>query len=118
MSVGRMPVGDSHVVKARLIKASGKQCQGCGYQFPKQINEHQLAHEAGALELDHKIPLQRGGTDEESNLWALCLPCHDGKTNANGSSGPIRNMTEKEWRAAGAPQNWDRKNALMRRPKG
>ena len=53
----RLPVGETHRLKARLIRASGKRCQGCGYQFPKRLQEHQLARERGAFELDHKVPL-------------------------------------------------------------
>ena len=106
----RMPAGQSHGIKARLIRQAGKRCQGCGFQF--QGNEHQLARERGAMELDHKIPLARGGGSHHSNLQVLCLPCHDGKTNEDGASGPIRNMTDAEWRQAGKPQEWRRKNGL------
>ena len=109
----RLPVGETHRLKARLIRASGKRCQGCGYQFPKRLHEHQLARERGAFELDHKVPLKRGGSNHESNFWVLCLPCHDGKTNDAGSNGNPHNMTKIEWHAAGSPQDWRRKNGLM-----
>ncbi|MDP9832664.1 HNH endonuclease [Trueperella abortisuis] len=33
-----------------------------------------------AQEVDHIIPLERGGTHEETNLQALCKPCHSSKT--------------------------------------
>ena len=111
---GRMPVGKTHAIKARLIRESGKRCQGCGYQFPHHLNEHQLARDKGAFELDHKVPLARGGTGDVSNLWVLCLPCHDGKTNSAGEIGFPRNMNVDEWRSAGSPQNWERKRKLMR----
>lgn len=29
-----------------------------------------------AVELDHRIPLHQGGTDEPSNWQGLCKPCH------------------------------------------
>jgi 5-methylcytosine-specific restriction endonuclease McrA len=32
-------------------------------------------------EVDHKIPLEQGGTDHEDNLQYLCKPCHVTKTN-------------------------------------
>jgi 5-methylcytosine-specific restriction endonuclease McrA len=35
---------------------------------------------APAIVPDHVIPLSAGGTDDESNLQALCKPCHDRKT--------------------------------------
>jgi 5-methylcytosine-specific restriction endonuclease McrA len=31
-------------------------------------------------EIDHKIPLVQGGSNEESNLQALCPNCHRRKT--------------------------------------
>lgn len=33
-----------------------------------------------AAEVDHVIPLHKGGTNEESNYAALCRPCHLEKT--------------------------------------
>lgn len=31
-------------------------------------------------ELDHRIALQFGGDNDESNLWTLCIKCHSGKS--------------------------------------
>jgi len=33
-----------------------------------------------ALELDHIIPLHKGGRDDETNLQGLCVECHKAKT--------------------------------------
>jgi 5-methylcytosine-specific restriction protein A len=33
-----------------------------------------------AREVDHIIPLHKGGTDAIDNLAALCVPCHQAKT--------------------------------------
>ncbi|WP_305821378.1 HNH endonuclease [Massilia brevitalea] len=30
--------------------------------------------------VDHKVPLWAGGSDDDSNKWLLCKPCHDAKT--------------------------------------
>lgn len=35
---------------------------------------------APATEVDHKVQVDQGGTDEEENLQALCKPCHSRKT--------------------------------------
>lgn len=31
-------------------------------------------------ELDHVVPLHKGGRDDDSNLQGLCTPCHAAKT--------------------------------------
>lgn len=33
-----------------------------------------------AEELDHIVPLFKGGADDESNYQSLCVPCHKEKT--------------------------------------
>ena len=105
----RLPMGQTHMTKAHLIQQSGKYCQGCGWQAPKNIHEHTLARQDGTFELDHKLPKKRGGTNDLSNLWVLCLPCHDGKTAGS------KNMTAEEWIAAGRPKDWSRKNLNMQK---
>jgi len=32
------------------------------------------------LEVDHKIPVAKGGTDSLNNLWTLCIDCNRGKS--------------------------------------
>ncbi|MCY1533414.1 HNH endonuclease [compost metagenome] len=36
------------------------------------------------LEVDHITPLARGGSDDMSNLRAICVPCHKIKTAREG----------------------------------
>lgn len=38
-------------------------------------------------ELDHIVPLHKGGRDDDSNLQGLCTPCHQAKTRADLSQG-------------------------------
>jgi 5-methylcytosine-specific restriction endonuclease McrA len=33
------------------------------------------------LEVDHRIPISKGGTDSLNNLWTLCIDCNRGKSN-------------------------------------
>jgi 5-methylcytosine-specific restriction protein A len=47
-------------------------CQPC--------RRHGILHLAHAV--DHVVPKARGGTDEESNLQAICRPAHQAKTDA------------------------------------
>jgi 5-methylcytosine-specific restriction protein A len=46
------------------------------------LREHPLCVACGlpASEVDHKIPKARGGSDDASNLQALCKACHSRKT--------------------------------------
>lgn len=55
--------------KVERIKARDQYtCQECG-----RITEEG--------DVDHKVPLSKGGTDEDSNLQYLCRkPCHERKT--------------------------------------
>ncbi|BEM76395.1 HNH endonuclease [Serratia marcescens] len=38
-------------------------------------------------ELDHRIGLQFGGDNAETNLWTLCVDCHERKTAREMASG-------------------------------
>jgi 5-methylcytosine-specific restriction protein A len=40
-----------------------------------------------AEEVDHRVPLARGGTNDRSNLQALCKSCHSRKTNREDGGG-------------------------------
>jgi 5-methylcytosine-specific restriction protein A len=44
-------------------------CQQCGNRDLERYHQ-----------LDHIIPYEDGGTDDESNLQRLCIPCHRAKT--------------------------------------
>lgn len=40
---------------------------------------------SAARELDHVIPLWKGGTDTDPNRQGLCIPCHTAKTQAEAA---------------------------------
>jgi 5-methylcytosine-specific restriction endonuclease McrA len=52
-------------------KVAYEQQYKCG-KCSKLLDEHH--------EIDHKQPLWNGGTNNRSNLWALCSSCHKNKT--------------------------------------
>lgn len=58
-----------YTLRFQVLKRDGYRCQLCGA----------TAADGARLEVDHKVPRARGGTDDESNLWVLCLPCNRGK---------------------------------------
>ena len=39
---------------------------------------------------DHVIPLEEGGRDDDTNVQAICEPCHDTKTKAEATRGMQR----------------------------
>ena len=63
---GSAGVKDRNKIKARDFGM----CQAC-----KESGRITL----GAV-VDHKQPLWAGGSDDDSNKWLLCIPCHDEKT--------------------------------------
>ena len=53
-------------LRRRVLDRDGWRCCACG--------------RAGRLEVDHRLPLARGGSNRPSNLQTLCFPCHRTKT--------------------------------------
>lgn len=49
-------------------------CQECG-------------HIGTDLEVDHIVNVAQGGTDDDTNLQSLCIPCHKIKTAAESALG-------------------------------
>lgn len=39
------------------------------------------------LECDHIVPVSQGGSDDMSNLEAICVPCHQKKTHEESQAG-------------------------------
>jgi len=62
----RTPISGS--IKARVLTRAKGRCECCG------AHEHQRA-----LEVDHIVPRNQGGSDDLSNLQALCFRCNAGK---------------------------------------
>lgn len=47
-------------------------CQLCGH----------TAREGARLEVDHKLAVANGGTNDLANLWTLCQACNNGKSDS------------------------------------
>ena len=52
-----------------VLKRADGHCESCGGGFGEP-----------GPRVDHKTPLSQGGTNDLSNLWALCVGCHKAKT--------------------------------------
>ena len=66
-----------------VLESSGFRCDRCG--------------KAGRLEVHHRRPLHRGGTNDPDNLETLCRSCHVGHHKA-----------EREARLSPAERDWKR----------
>ncbi|WP_222984200.1 HNH endonuclease [Flagellimonas meishanensis] len=53
----------------RIRNRDGHRCQSCG----------QGVNDGVRLHVDHKIPLDWGGTNNDDNLWTLCSSCNQAK---------------------------------------
>ncbi len=60
-------------MKVRVLTSARGRCECCGAHEPQR-----------ALEVDHIIPRNQGGSDDLSNLQALCFRCNGGKREAIG----------------------------------
>lgn len=58
----------------RILRRDGFRCQLCGRQASDD--------EGITLHIDHKLPLAKGGTNDDGNLWVLCNECNGGKSDA------------------------------------
>lgn len=53
-----------------ILSRDRYKCQLCGL----------MAEDDVELEVDHKIPVAKGGTNDPDNLWTLCTTCNSGKS--------------------------------------
>lgn len=45
-----------------------------------------------ATEVDHIVPVAKGGTDDDSNLQSICVACHEAKTALDCGRRPKRRI--------------------------
>lgn len=53
-------------MKTLILRRDHYHCQMCGVRTI-------------SLEVDHKVPRAKGGTNNPLNLWSLCRPCNQAK---------------------------------------
>lgn len=60
----------SYAARYKLFERCGARCQICGA----------AARDGATLEIDHIVPVSKGGGSELDNLQVLCLACNRGKS--------------------------------------
>src|SRR5947209_9274613 len=58
-------------------------CRYCGKQLA--WSNYGRVGDRGAWEVDHSVPVSRGGTDYLRNLWPACVACNSEKGTLTGS---------------------------------
>ena len=56
----------SVTLRFEIFRADKYKCQICGAE----------AKDGAKLEVDHKIPVSKGGSNDRDNLWTLCFKCN------------------------------------------
>lgn len=68
-------------MKRSIIIRDGCACVACGTEFMSPIKPNGPAWpDPHAVEMDHEIPLVRGGPDSPKNCRILCPSCHKAKS--------------------------------------
>ena len=77
------PRGWIHPEKRRPNSAArgyGRQWRNLRQKILEQYPVYTKCNQAPSNTVDHRLTKARGGTDDESNLQALCRECHSRKT--------------------------------------
>jgi hypothetical protein len=75
--------GISEVVCARVRQRARDRCGYC--RSPQHLV-------FGWLEIEHVVPVARGGLDDESNLWLACRFCNTFKSDAVDAIDPVSGL--------------------------
>jgi len=59
-------------LKMKILERDSFTCQCCGKTVADGVK----------LEVDHRIPINKGGDSSEDNLWTLCQDCNRGKSDS------------------------------------
>jgi HNH endonuclease len=78
------PPGITKALRRRIRNDAERRC---GYCLSRQ------GLVLGVLEIEHIVPLAKGGTDEETNLWLSCSLCNRHKATQVAASDPLTSAT-------------------------
>lgn len=77
-----MPSWDDDTVND-VYDRNGGYCWHCGKRLA--FSNYGAVGAKGAWEVDHSVPLSRGGTDRLNNLVPACIECNRSKQDLNSS---------------------------------
>lgn len=75
----------SLTLRQHVLRRDKFTCQLCGAKPPDV-----------RIEVDHKTPRSKGGSDTEANLWTTCIACNRGKGNRWDDGSPMCEACGKE----------------------
>lgn len=67
---GKQRINIDQKTRYRILQRDGSMCKRCGRSPEK---------DGVQLAIDHKLPVEWGGTNDDDNLWTLCRECNEGK---------------------------------------
>ncbi len=70
-------------LRSDIFDKTDGHCRYCGKQVA--WSNYGRVGERGAWEVDHSVPLSRGGTDYYRNLWPACVSCNTEKGTLTGT---------------------------------
>jgi 5-methylcytosine-specific restriction endonuclease McrA len=93
----RLPSREIRFTRRNIFYRDKNRCQFCGQVFPQK-----------ELNLDHVVPLSRGGKSNWKNVVCACIPCNTRKGNRTPSEAEMR-LIRRPRKPAGHPMlraNW------------
>lgn len=76
-------MGYSNERLSEIFSKTNGLCRHCGLQLA--AGNYGRRDARGGWEVDHSVPIAKGGTDNLRNLWPLCWKCNIDKKTKNGS---------------------------------
>jgi 5-methylcytosine-specific restriction endonuclease McrA len=71
-------MGFSQITLRKIFDKTGGYCYHCGKKL--SFSNYGSLSGKGSWEVDHSMPLSKGGTDHLNNLLPSCIPCNRDKS--------------------------------------
>lgn len=80
--IKRIPFAED--VRAKVLAKTNNQCHICHKKVAKK--NYGIVGLKGAWEIDHSVPISKGGSNHLNNLYAACIPCNRKKGNSSNAN--------------------------------